>query len=200
MYKNAEVGSFILFGTYEQDGNISNGKEPIEWRVLAKEDNRILVISQYALDYKRYNTTYSENLTWETCTLRQWLNNDFLKAAFSNKEQAMIPIVPVSADKNPYYSTTPGNTTQDRVFLLSIPEAEEYFPFSWDKQCKPTAHAEKVGASPNNSDFCNWVLRTPGVSQPCVVFISKKGDVYEDGQGGNYHFFIRPVLWIDITQ
>lgn len=34
---SVQVGGIIKFGTYEQDGNISNGAEPIEWRVLTIE-------------------------------------------------------------------------------------------------------------------------------------------------------------------
>ena len=48
--KTANVGDIIVVGTYEQDNNTSNGKELIEWLVLAKENNRVLVISDKALD------------------------------------------------------------------------------------------------------------------------------------------------------
>ncbi len=45
-----EVGDVIYFGSYEQDNNLSNGKEEIEWIVLAKENRKALLISKYALD------------------------------------------------------------------------------------------------------------------------------------------------------
>ena len=101
-YVAADVGDIIEFGAYEQDNEKSNGKEPIEWQVLAKEDNKILVISKYALDAKPYNTEF-ENVTWETCTLRTWLNETFLDEAFSKAEKSMIQTTEVSADKNPDY-------------------------------------------------------------------------------------------------
>ena len=65
---NVSVGSIIKFGFYEQDNNSSNGKEEIEWKVLAVDGNKALVISQYALDYQKYNSTYTP-ITWEECTL-----------------------------------------------------------------------------------------------------------------------------------
>ena len=34
---NANVGDTIVFGKYEQDNNVSNGKEAVEWIVLTKE-------------------------------------------------------------------------------------------------------------------------------------------------------------------
>ena len=72
------VGETIVFGAYEQDNDTSNGAEPIEWSVLAKEDDRILVISQYALDCQPYNKK-NESVIWETCSLRSWLNDIFLE-------------------------------------------------------------------------------------------------------------------------
>ncbi len=111
--KNAKVGDIVTFGRYEQDNNTSNGKEPIEWQVLAKEDNKILVISKYALDGKRYNET-DTSVTWETCTLRKWLDSDFKNAAFNATEKSQIPRVTVTADVNPHWrpSTPPGKNTQ----------------------------------------------------------------------------------------
>ncbi len=54
--KNAEVGDYITFGLYEQDNDLSNGKENIEWLILELKDEKALVISKYALDSKPYNT------------------------------------------------------------------------------------------------------------------------------------------------
>ena len=80
--KIAEVGDYICFGAYEQDKDTSDGKENVEWQVLAKEDNKILVISKYVLDAKPYNTNLV-NVTWETCALQTWLNGTFFDEAFS---------------------------------------------------------------------------------------------------------------------
>lgn len=81
-----KVGHYVSFGKYEQDNNTSNGKEKIEWLVLEVKDGKALVISKYALDCKPYNTS-STNVTWETCSLRNWLNNDFINSAFSATEK-----------------------------------------------------------------------------------------------------------------
>lgn len=51
--RSAEVGDIVTFGTYEQDSGTSNSKEDIEWLVLAKENNRILVISDRHLIVNR---------------------------------------------------------------------------------------------------------------------------------------------------
>ena len=200
-YNLAEVGDYITFGAYEQDANTSNGKEPIEWLVLAKENDRLLVISRYALDYKPYNekNTSVTSVTWETCTLRKWLNNDFLNAAFSSTEKAMIPTVTVSADKNPIYSTNPGNATQDKVFLLSIPEADKYCTSGSARQCKPTAYAKTQGAYQDNSGLCSWWLRSPGVSQRDAAYVITHYGVYNFGLSVNRDSVaVRPAMWINL--
>ena len=125
-----KAGDIIRFGHYEQDGNTANGKEEIEWQVLKVESNRVLVVSKYALDAQPYNTEYT-NATWETCTLRKWLNNDFKKAAFTSAEQTKIPSVTVVNKRNPYWGHTGGNNTQDQIFCLSTDEIKELFGYNW---------------------------------------------------------------------
>lgn len=203
LIKNAKVGDIVYFGTYEQDNDTSNGKENIEWLVLAKKDNKILVISDKALDCQPYNTS-DDYVTWEKCTLREWLNNDFINAAFSDDEKAMIPTVTVSADSNLKYNTNPGNTTKDKVFLLSIVEAEKYFTSDEARMCIPT---EYVISNVSTSDeytkdgkaTCWWRLRSPGAIQYYAAKVDFDGDVDEFGIDVDYDIGgVRPALWITI--
>ena len=202
--KTANVGDIIVFGAYEQDNNTSNGKEDIEWLVLAKEDNKILVISDKALDCKPYNQS-RDYVTWETCSLRNWLNNDFINAAFTAEERAMILTVTVSADMNPEYNTNPGNATKDKVFLLSIVEAEKYFTSDEARKCVPTEYAISNGASTSDSytkggkATCLWWLRSPGFDQFIAAYVNYFGPVLRYGRSvGNVSNSVRPAMWITI--
>ena len=197
--KSVNVGDVCKFGSYEQDNNKSNGQEDIEWLVLEKDGTKILVVSKYALDCKQYNTSYTD-ITWETCTLRKWLNNDFINAAFSGDEKAMIPTVTVSADKNPDYSTNPGKATQDQVFLLSIAEANKYFSSDSARQCEPTDYAVANGAWESHSGNCRWWLRSPGGDLDGAACVYDDGDVYEHGSYvGSDDRAVRPAMWIDLN-
>ena len=198
--KLAEVGDTVYFGNYEQDNDTSNGKEKIEWQVLAKENNKVLVISKYALDSQRYNTA-DEGVTWETCTLRTWLNGTFLDNAFSSSEQAAIAQTTVTADKNSKYDTDPGNATTDKVFLLSIDEANKYFSSDSARKCKPTAFTLANGVRyEEDGEFVHyWRLRSPGGAQDYTAVVSY------DGSGASFGFrvdiggdAIRPAMWIDL--
>ena len=201
-----EIGQNITFGSYEQDNNTENGKEEIEWIVLDVQSNgRALVISKYALDCQKYNSTLS-NVTWETCSLRQWLNNDFLNAAFSDEEKAKIPTVTVSVDKNLHIDTDPGNATQDKIFLLSSGEVfSEYFNNVNENagQCEATDYAKSQGATSSKlDDFIGktlWWLRSPGKEQNFAATALLNGGINSDGAEVNRNYAVRPAMWIDLS-
>lgn len=196
--------NMVTFGTYEQDNDTSNGKEDIEWLVLAKEENKLLLISDKALDCQLYNES-NDDVTWETCSLRNWLNNTFLNEAFSPKEQKRIQSTNVSADKNPVWDTDPGKATTDKVFLLSINEVKKYFASDEERMCAPTAYAIENGVN-TNDDYtkngaatCWWWLRTPGDDQDCAAYVYLDGGVREAGCVVNlYGNCVRPAIWIDL--
>ena len=192
------IGDTLVFGTYEQDNDTSNGKEKIEWLVLAKEGNKLLLVSDKVLDRQRYNESY-DDVTWETCSLRKWLNTTFFNEAFSTEEQAIIQSTNVSSDKNPEYSTNPGNATQDQVFLLSITEAHKYFNSDSARQCEPTNFAFANGAWESYSGNCWWWLRSPGYYQDCAASVDSYGDVDECGpRVDDDYSAVRPAIWISL--
>lgn len=211
--KNAIVGDYVTFGSYEQDNDTSNGAEEIEWLVLEKTDDKILVISKYVLDCKPYDSKNPTN-TWEYSTLRKWLNRYFIDAAFTIREKKLIPTVTVSTDNNPEYSTFPSDT-QDRVFLLSITEANKYFNSDGARQCKATDYACANGVASEvrigdgylidysyvkcDGSTCLWLLRSPGYDRVHVATVEDYGGVYENGYYVYIdHYGVRPAMWINL--
>ena len=197
------IGSIIKLGKYEQDNNTSNGSEDIEWIVLAKDIDKMLVISDKAIDCKPYNTS-SANVTWETCSLRNWLNNDFINSAFSATEKTMISSVKVSADKNPDYDTDAGNDTEDKVFLLSIEEANRYFKYDSERRCIPTEYAKANGAFTYKIDGttnCFWWLRSQGgCSNKSASVVNSDGTVNKYGNAvDDNRDCVRPAMWISLA-
>lgn len=201
--QSIDVGDTYIFGTYEQDNDTSNSKEAIKWIVLAKDGNRILLLSEKGLDCKPYNNTFT-NVTRETCSLRKWMNSTFLNAAFSAKEQKCIVNTSVPADKNPDYSTDPGNATMDKVFLLSITEANKYFSNNEVGKCVPTIYAIANGAKTSNSFTMGdavtsrWWLRSPGYKQTFAASGIDSGNVFSHGLPVPCRGCVRPALWINL--
>lgn len=78
-------GDIFILGEYEQDNDLGNGKEPIEWIVLENNDGVIYAISKYVLDVQPFNKTETEN-----CTLDNWLETTFRDNAFQSVPSGII--------------------------------------------------------------------------------------------------------------
>lgn len=196
--KAAEVGSYIYFGEYEQDNDASTGKEAIEWLVLDKQEDRMLVISRYGLDCQPYNTEYVA-VIWETCSLRSWLNGVFYETAFIPEEKKVILASVVTADANPEYDTPTGNDTTDQVFLLSIDEANRYFADDTSRTCVGTPYCYEQGPFKREyTGTCWWWLRSPGRDSGNAADVSSDGDVFSNGHFVPSTLAVRPALWINL--
>ena len=193
---DVQVGGYVTFGSYEQDNDLSNGKEDIEWLVLAREDSKALLISRYALDVQPYSQHITE-VPWENSFMRQWLNDTFLNEAFSSEEQNSIITSTVTADENPLHKLSQGNDTLDKVFLLSAAEAYEYFETDSARVCEMTDYC--YAQSPHLERLCGWWLRSLNAAHVAAVIDPYKGSVQI---GGDYVTVIspniRPSIWIDL--
>ena len=208
--KQIQAGDYVTFGHYPQ---MAEGKDmtPIEWLVLDVQGNKALLLSRYGLDVKTYNEKMVD-ITWETCTLRAWLNGTFLNKAFTAEEQKGILTTTVDNSKSQGYSewsTSGGNNTQDKVFLLSYGEANKYLGVTWEyinmkSRTSPTAYAVQVDAYTNGDyrtaegDLAGWWwLRSPGGSQDYAAHVHTYGSL---GDHPVYYAsaVIRPALWVNL--
>ena len=215
----------VYFGAYQQSSNGSGGynTDPVKWRVLSNADGQLFLLSDQNLDVFQYHTE-QEYVTWETSTMRSWLNgydaskntggdsgidytgDNFLDAAFSAKEQAAIAVTDVVNGPNPDYNTDGGNNTTDRIFLLSIAEVynRSYFPdFRWfSTNTAYVADGGKLGSGMHEvgeNDW--WWLRSPGFDNTMAVFID-----WEDGSSNtdgnlvdNNSFAVRPAFNLKLS-
>lgn len=187
----------IAFGRYPQASN--NESALIEWLVLKNDGSKALLISKYALDCQRYNTS-GRDVTWETCTLRRWLNGSFINSAFSAEEQKQILHTTVTADRNPSSNTDPGNNTTDKVFLLSRAECSQYLVLCDARSCEGTAYCFAQGAAQQDVyGGCRWWLRSPADYSGRVICVNDNGmyasagcSTFSDG------ITVRPALWINL--
>lgn len=198
---NANIGDIIYFGNYHGEN---------EWLVLDKEETHIFVISIEALDCKRYDDDcrpYTDDIiTWEKCSLRKWLNNEFINEAFSAEEQNMIITTKVSTPD--YLGYTPmgqeyeidgGNDTEDKVFLLSVDEVKKYFPSDEERECEPSIYAKKQGADVYDNGNCKWWLRSIGMYEYLAAYINYDSYIYDFGGETHNHYGVRPAMWIDLS-
>ena len=179
----------------------------IDWRVLAVENDKALLISEKILEKRPYHQP-GGNITWENCTLRKYLNGEFLnslgevKSSISKTRNNPNPI-------NQWFGTAGGSVTADKVFLLSLDEVCRYFGDS-------TANLSKKGSTGsyywindknNAARIANygsekaswWWLRSPGYYRYIAASVDDVGYVYVIGSsvsidsGG-----VRPALWLNL--
>jgi len=188
------VGDITHFGQYD-------------WRVLDVQGGKALLLSEDILEMRPYNTEYTD-VTWETCTLRAYLNGEFYNK-FNEAERSRI--APTRND-NPdntwgtyhgeHFNTPGGNPTDDHVSLLSVPEILKYFPglkLHRDSDGNEWYYEpdERFVAKFNSSRHW-WWLRSPGIYQNYAAGVYDDGGVslygdYVDIEGG-----VRPALWLNL--
>ncbi|MBQ1555208.1 MAG: toll/interleukin-1 receptor domain-containing protein, partial [Clostridia bacterium] len=146
--------------------------KPIEWLVLDKKDDDVLLITKEPVCAKKfddrpietdsngdlypYKSAYKKNaiepsdttvifetyfdVNWENCSLRKWLNGEFINQTFTSSEIERINFTTVTTPDFTFvpnenfqllnnYTFDGGADTVERIFLLSVDEYERYFPF-----------------------------------------------------------------------
>lgn len=169
--ENGKVGDMVSLGKHQ-------------WFILEKDDVQCKLIMAQAEKYEEFrHTPYhqtQEAVTWEKCSLRKWLNSDFLTDNFSEAERKRILTVDVKNDDNSEYGTSGGNDTQDKVFLLSSSEVRQYHDIL-------------------SSIRMNLWLRTPGNKPDTVAFMSSTTTVMDYGYPvSNTNFYTCPVICVSM--
>ena len=189
-----EIGGTVTFGSYWK----KDIKEPTVWTVLTREAENVLLISKDIITMKEYNEI-NTSVTWETCTLRKWLNGEFIQQAFNSAEQAKLQVTTVrTADVSVYddgwKSAKGGNDTKDRVFLLSGEEAARYFSSNDSRKSLLTPYAKSHNSGSTNL----WWLRSPGSYQSYTKYIDSDGKPGDVGTSVNYIYGVRPAMWVKV--
>jgi hypothetical protein len=141
-------------------------------------------------------------VSWEDCSVRKWLNNEFKQTAFSEQMSSMILTTSnltyteggSAEGMNKYYST------QDDVFLLGIDEVYKYFPVYEEKIGNATAYCEATGAYVDTEvRMCWWWSRTPGMTQQEASFVDFEGFCNNTGMNViNEKLTVRPAIWVTL--
>ena len=199
--EEAKRGKQEIIASIEVGDNIPFGK--YLWRVLKIKDGKALLLSDRIIENRKYNES-NTNVTWETCTLRRYLNEEFYNS-FSASEKAMIAETRISNNKNPRYGTNGGNDTNDKIFLLSLEEVVKYFGDSG--QLNNISERKSLSDQYNSARIAQdgrgtatwWWLRSPGSFSAYAANVLYDGtvDVFGDfvrsGSGG-----VRPALWMNL--
>ena len=193
-----DIGEIVQFGAYEQDAVLSNGKEAIEWIVLDKQDDKALLISKYGLDTQAYHFEYNY-VTWQSCSLRTWLNHQFYTEAFTFAQQHSILPTQLKAENDSTDGRDDEDTIMDRVFLLSREEAERYFAGDEARKLLVTSYARKKGAGTTYTNTAYWWLRSSGSINLRAANITLEGAL-GDSVVDHGSYAVRPAMWVTLDR
>jgi len=177
----------------------------IEWWVLDVQDGRALLLSEKVLFEKAYDDTADSSLTWETSSLRHYLNNEFYNT-FRARERSRIMETRNINRNNQWFGTNGGSGTSDRIFLLSLEEVVRYFGDSGQLENRPSGgggisdeyNSERI-ARDVNGDASWWWLRSPGNISNYAARVYVVGSVnVRGGRVGHVGVGVRPALWINL--
>lgn len=163
--------------------------EPVKWKVLEVSDDDIFVMAEQTLDCQKYDSSKYSSVTWETSTLRKWLNEQFIGQAFSAEEQKLIKQTNVTNPRNSVYSIDGGKNTTDQIYILSEEEVQNtkygfcQITNEFSQTRNPAASDYSYSKGTHYSEFAAdsrekgsyWWIRTPGqsLSRAATVFNGK---------------------------
>lgn len=211
VYASARVGNTLEFGTYEQDNDLSNGPEPIQWEVVEVKNDCIKVVSCYILDVQSdANDDTTKRYTWKDGKLRAWLNEDFLNTAFDEEEQACIKITSVECSGIKFVPNTDrgwdfddsfdtGGTTEDKIFIPALNDGDGY-----PADLGPTEAAKSAGGRSVDYFVRNPIARYSSddgslyCTDPCLVSSDKRLSTgsYAWDASRRKEYGVRPVMWL----
>ena len=193
------VGDQVEFGHYPQD---SDGEwSTIKWIVLAMESDRALLLSKWGLETSPFHSS-GGRILWSKSELRRWLNGPFCQMAFEPQELKRLLYCELENGGSSLYDAPCDQPTQDRVFLLSPLEVEDYLPRRDWRLCVATPYAQRRGADMYESGdrryegfVAWWWLRWPG-SYGNATYLYSSGDIFNDFGVECASGVVRPALWV----
>lgn len=193
-FNTAKPGDIVVFGMYKQEKGHFGYPDLIEWIVLEREEDTFTLISQYALAFKPFNEEFGP-VTWERSTLRAWLNGEFFDIAFTPNERMMIKNVKVMQENLEGMKT---GSSEDKVFLLGLCEANRFFSSDRDRIAYPTDYAIDNNSS-NKRGSCEWWLRSSDSGFNAATVLND-GSIYEIGQTvNNDDIAVRPIVVVELS-
>jgi hypothetical protein len=177
--------------------------EPIEWKIIDKDGDDVLVISKKALVYHESSIDFSG---YENSSGRKFLNSDFIDAAFSEKEKEKI--LTTKLDNSPYffdqdYSSLPPDpetercyaSTEEKIFLLSYAEWEQLLKGKESDRLEMTDYAKSF--SKNWPDqFPWWWLRTVSDVTTWYPLCVRPEFQSISPWKGDFFLYLRPAMWL----
>ena len=149
-------------------------RKNIRWIVLDVNNGIATIITKKIITNQPFNSSGGDT-SWETCSLRQWLNGDFYRRCFDEKEKERIALI-----RHDSIDITTEDVS-DYVYLLSTDEVKKFLPDSINRG---------LGTW--------WWLRTTCEITSRACYIHDFGNIMITGYYVDNYIGVRPVMQIKI--
>ena len=196
----AQPGDFVVYGKY--DLNQPGKKEPLEWLVLERWNDRLLLVTRYCIDSHTFHDGVADRV-WANSSLRDWMNSDFIDKTFTKEECQNIMTTSVRTEKNVRQGSEGGPNCSDKLFALSMEEMYKYFDSNAERQCRCVGvaceHGVRVSSAKKTKGACCWWLRNKGYGKFNAACVEPDGYVNDFGEGVGYaDVGARPAMWLRV--
>ncbi len=200
-----KIGSTLKFGQYN-------------WRILAIQDKKALIMTETMVSQKPYND-FAGEVTWSDCSLRKYLNNEFYNSFTEAEQSRIIPVLNTNSN-NQWYDSNGGEDTLDKIFLLSVKEAVCMYLGDSSYNLENRSAKQRYWFQKKDKNNIKrqarfdghswwWWLRSPGRDNKRAVYVHGDGNIGIQGNG-TYRYSsntihpitednsggVRPVLWL----
>ena len=176
------AGKCADFLAWEKGNTVEYGRlngAPIRWRILEEDGRSRLLFAEAPVAFLPYNRE-RDHANWSECSLRRWLNKEFMEQCFTLPERMEILLTPVSNDSEERWKVENGPNTRDKAFVFNWPELEHYFPTQAERACGQWYWLRGLG----------WSMLSP-------MAIFTDGTLYEYGVNKNSdEIGVRPAMWV----
>lgn len=172
--ESARVGSRIKLGQYEQNNNLDDGPETIQWIVLEKQEDRLLVLSRYILDTYPFD---ADTESWEINPVNKWLTEKFV-SSFTEEEQKRII----------------------EITVLTTEQLRELMPVTSRRIASGTEYTRGKELY-SFSGYSLWWVRSPeSASKFTMHYVLTDGSIDRfRSYSAIFTYGIRPAMWIYIN-
>lgn len=174
--RDLSAGDYVTFGHYPQGlGDDTNA--PVTWMVLKTEGDKALLLSKYVLDCFPYNRE-RRIASWDDCSLKNWLNGEFLRRCFKKDEICRI-------------------SPEEGVSILSFEELVTYLDSEAKRSCYGTIYALKNGTEHFIDSTCvSYAVKNNNSEPDHLSVITPLGGVCVNKEITDCHIGVRPAVWV----
>ena len=184
----------VLFGSYPQSDVSGSRKDPIEWIVLEKQNDKALLMSKLIIENDVFSNQIVSN--YNNSSIREYLNNSLYYSIFGDEDKNIVLYTDIDGVSN-------------NLFLISYSEFIKYFGTNVTDNKKGTSYVtDYLKYSRNDITVSNkagtwyygnssyWLRDIVGGN---ALYVGLSGKLKNTGDSMTLNDGVRPAVWVSLN-